>query len=151
MRRRSALRAQIIWMKQTAVLSRGAYHWQHEPCWYAVREGHSAGWTGDRTQTTGLAGTQPEPVRWRGEPEDVVTGHGTQKPVALFDRPILNHTHHADLVFDPFLGSGTTLIAAEKTGRRARALEIDPRYVQGRSNAGNDSPVDGPRRSNGTT
>src|SRR5207253_11320576 len=64
-----------------------------------------------------------------GESTDTITGHGTQKPVELMRRPILNHTEPGELVYDPFLGSGTTLIAAEETGRVCYGLEIDPAYV----------------------
>jgi DNA modification methylase len=124
------LRAQIIWVKQLPVFSRGAYHWQHEPCWYAVRAGEHAHWSGDRTQTTVWNVPNLNPFGGSRAPEDAPTGHSTQKPVALFERPILNHTARGDLVFDPFLGSGTTLIAAEKTGRGCRAMELDPRYIQ---------------------
>jgi len=59
-----------------------------------------------------------------------VTGHGTQKPVRLFERAILNHTQPGEAVFDPFAGSGTAIIAAEKSGRACFAIELDPRYVQ---------------------
>jgi len=62
-------------------------------------------------------------------PEESATGHGTQKPIELMRRPILNHTEHGDVVYDCFLGSGTTLIAAELTGRICYGLEIDPAYV----------------------
>jgi DNA modification methylase len=62
-------------------------------------------------------------------PEEIATGHGTQKPIELMRRPILNHTERGDLIYDCFLGSGTTLIAAELTGRVCYGLEIDPAYV----------------------
>ena len=64
-----------------------------------------------------------------GQCADAVTGHGTQKPVELMRRPLLNHTEPGELVYDPFLGSGTTLIAAEETGRVCYGVEIDPVYV----------------------
>ena len=64
-----------------------------------------------------------------GSREEAATGHGTQKPLELMRRPILNHTAIGGLVYDPFLGSGTTLIAAEATGRICYGLDIDPRYV----------------------
>ena len=81
------LRAQIIWAKQHFALSRGDYHWQHEPCWYAVRRGATSHWQGDRTQTTvwtvpnlnAMGGTRTE--------ENTPTGHGTQKPVRLSRNP----------------------------------------------------------------
>jgi hypothetical protein len=107
-------RAQIVWTKDRFALSRGDYHWQHEPCWYAVREGCASRRSDDRSQSTVWA------VAAR---EDAGHGHGTQKPVEVMARPIRNH--NGAEVYDPFLGSGTTLIAAEQLGRRsfrARAL-----------------------------
>lgn len=113
------IRAQIIWAKERLVIGRGDYHWQHEPCWYAVRStGH---WTGDRKQTTlwtiGSGG------------QDTETAHGTQKPVECMRRPIRNNSGPGEAVYDPFIGSGTTLIAAQTTGRVCLGLEIDPAYV----------------------
>jgi DNA modification methylase len=113
------IRAQIVWAKDRLVLSRGHYHWQHEPCWYAVRgKGH---WSGDRKQST----------LWQiaGRDEDAATVHGTQKPVECMRRPILNNSSPGQAVFDPFAGSGSTLIAAETTGRACCAVELDPAYV----------------------
>jgi DNA modification methylase len=121
------IRAQIIWAKQHFALGRGDYHWQHEPCWYAVREGKSANWSGDRKQSTlwEVANLNP----FGGSRTEEATGHGTQKPVELMRRPILNNAKRGDVVFDPFLGSGTTFIAAESTGRICYGLEIDPAYT----------------------
>ena len=124
------LRAQVIWFKQHFALSRGHYHWRHEPCWYAVRRGATAQWCGDRRQSTVWEVPNLNPVGSPSGPEDAVTGHGTQKPVRLFEIPIGNHAQPGDAVYDPFVGSGTSIIAAEKTGRRCVALEIDPQYVQ---------------------
>lgn len=121
------IRAQIIWAKQHFALSRGDYHWQHEPCWYAVRSGKRSNWCGDRTQSTLWEVANLNPFG-RTEQEEA-TGHGTQKPVELMRRPILNHTGRGEIVFDPFLGSGTTLIAAEMTERACFGLDIDPHYV----------------------
>ena len=120
------IRSQIIWAKQHFALSRGDYHWQHEPCWYAVREGATSGWCGDRSQSTLWAVANLNPFGGTGEE---ATGHGTQKPLELMRRPILNNSCQGDVVYDPFLGSGTTLIAAEKTGRICYGLDIDPCYV----------------------
>ncbi|MEP7182344.1 MAG: site-specific DNA-methyltransferase [Betaproteobacteria bacterium] len=115
------IRAQIIWAKPRLVLGRGHYHWQHEPCWYAVREGGTGHWSGDRSQTTlwsiGHAG------------QDAETPHSTQKPVECMRRPIENNSSPGQAVYDPFLGSGTTLIAAEQTGRACYGMELEPRYV----------------------
>jgi DNA modification methylase len=120
------IRSQIIWAKQHFALSRGDYHWQHEPCWYAVREGKSANWCGDRTQSTLWQIANLNPF---GGSQEEATGHGTQKPEELMRRPILNNSVRGDIVYDPFLGSGTTLVAAHSTDRICFALDIDPRYV----------------------
>ena len=122
------LRSQIIWRKQHFVLSRGDYHWAHEPCWYAVR--HKGAWRGDRTQTTVWDVPNLNPMGGLRAGDNAVTGHSTQKPVRLFEVPIVNHTTVRDLLYDPFCGSGTALIAAEKTGRTCLAMDIDPQYVQ---------------------
>ncbi|MFN3656814.1 MAG: site-specific DNA-methyltransferase [Pseudolabrys sp.] len=113
------IRYLIIWGKNRFVISRGHYHWQHEPCWYAVRNGRSGHWAGDRSQ----------PTLWLIEHRKSETGHGTQKPVECMKRPILNNSREGDFVYEPFSGSGTTIIAAEQTGRRCLAIEIDPAYV----------------------
>jgi DNA modification methylase len=113
------IRAQIIWAKDRLVLGRGHYHWQHEPCWYAVRgQGH---WSGDRKQTT----------LWQiaGRSEDAETVHGTQKPVECMRRPIENNSSPGQAVYEPFSGSGTSIIAAEMTGRACHAIELSPAYV----------------------
>ena len=115
------VRSQIIWSKPRFVLGRGDYHWQHEPCLYAVRKGGTGHWQGARDQATVW------PIA-SGE-DDGATVHGTQKPVACMRRPIENNSAEGDSVYEPFSGSGTTLIAAERTGRRCFALELDPRYV----------------------
>jgi len=113
------IRCQIIWAKQQFVISRGDYHWQHEPCLYAVRKGKVGHWTGNRSQTT--LWTIDKPIKSE-------TGHSTQKPLACMSKPIQNNSQNGDLVYDPFLGSGTTLIACEQLGRQCRAIEIDPGY-----------------------
>jgi DNA modification methylase len=120
------IRSQIIWAKQHFALSRGNYHWQHEPCWYAVKEGQPANWCGDRTQSTLWQVANLNPF---GGSEEEATGHGTQKPVELMRRPILNNSKRGDIIYDPFLGSGTTLIAAHSTERICFGLDIDPRYI----------------------
>ena len=113
------IRAQVIWAKSRFALSRGHYHWQHEPCWYVVREGKTSQWTGDRKQST----VWDIAVSNDGDP----TIHGTQKPLECMARPMRNHDFN--LVYDPILGSGTTLIAAENLGRSCMGMELDPRYV----------------------
>jgi DNA modification methylase len=121
------IRAQIVWLKQHFALSRGDFHWQHEPCWYAVRVGKPSNWCGDRKQST--VWDVPNLNPFGGSHEEPATGHGTQKPVELMRRSILNNTRPGEIVYDPFLGSGTTLSAAELTGRVCYGLEIDPHYV----------------------
>jgi DNA modification methylase len=113
------IRAQVIWAKERLVIGRGDYHWQHEPCWYAVRS--KGNWTGDRKQTT----------LWSipSKDQDAETIHGTQKPVECMRRPILNNSSPGEHVYEPFLGSGTTLIAAETCGRKCIAVELSPAYV----------------------
>lgn len=115
------IRTQIVWRKPAFAISRGHYHWQHEPCWYAVRKGGSAKWCGDRSQSTVWEITN------RVNAEDK-NDHGTQKPVECMERPIRNHGGKDDDVYDPFLGSGTTVIAAERQGRRCYGMEISPAY-----------------------
>lgn len=120
-------RAQIIWKKPSITFSRGAYHWQHEPCWYAVRKGKPARWSGDRTQST--IWEMAVPGKATGDVDDAKTNHGTQKPVEAMLRPLQNHGAPGDVVYDPFLGSGTTLMAAERSGRTCVGVELDPAYV----------------------
>ena len=122
------IRSQIIWVKQHFALSRGDYHWQHEPAWYAVRG--KGRWRGDRAQSTVWEVPNLNPLGGTRTADNVVTGHGTQKPVRLFEIPMLNHTSAREAVYDGFCGSGTALIAAEKLGRACVAMEIDPPYVQ---------------------
>ena len=133
------LRAQIIWAKDRLVLSRGDYHWQHEPCWYGVREGQKGRRTDDRSQPTlwriatpAAMGEPPPPETttvWEiPSRDDDGHGHGTQKPVECMARPMRNHV--AAAVYDPFCGSGSSLIAAEQLGRRCIAVELSPVYCQ---------------------
>jgi DNA modification methylase len=116
------LRTQLVWKKDRSVIGRGHYHWQHETCWYAVREGHSARWAGDHTQST-VWDISNRPT----DPKDETT-HSAQKPIECMARPIRNHGKAGDVVYDPFCGSGTTLIAAEQLDRTCVALEISPAY-----------------------
>lgn len=114
------LRSQIIWDKGQMVISRGDYHWEHEPCWYAVRKGRTGHYNGDRKQTT----------VWKiAKPSSSETGHSTQKPIECMERPIRNNSKRGDAIYEPFSGSGTTIIAAERTGRRCFAMELNPAYV----------------------
>lgn len=114
------LRSQIIWAKSQFAISRGHYHVQHEPCFYLVRKGQNGHWNGDRTQST----------LWEiDKPRKNETGHSTQKPVECMRRPIENNSKPGDMVYEPFSGSGTTIIACEMTGRACLAIELNTAYV----------------------
>ena len=114
------LRSQIIWAKSVMVMSRGDYHWQHEPCWYAVRKGKTGKYDGGRKQTT----------LWQiDKPKKSETGHGTQKPIECMKKPIENNSSPGQAIYEPFSGSGTTIIASEMTGRCCYAIELNPSYV----------------------
>ena len=123
------LRAQIIWAKHGFPISRGDYHVQHEPCWYAVKQKATGHWNGDRKQSTlwAIDGWTFGSAK-RGE-HDSATGHGTQKPVECMKRPIENNSSPGQAVYEPFSGSGTTIIAGEMTGRCVYAIELNPAYV----------------------
>ena len=121
------MRSQIIWAKQRAPISRGHYHWQHEACFYAVKKGSTGHWSGDRKQTTLWTIQNLNYANQEGD--DTKTNHSTQKPVECMRRPILNNSSPGQAVYDPFLGSGTTLIAAETTGRSCLGIELNPAYV----------------------
>ena len=114
------IRAQIIWRKPRFAISRGHYHWSHEPAWYAVRPGGSAKWCGDRTQST----------VWDidGRDQDAATVQSTQKPVECMERPVRNHGGPGDDVYEPFAGSGSCVIGCERAGRRCYAMELSPAY-----------------------
>lgn len=109
----------LIWNKNVMVMGRQDYHWKHEPCLYGWKEGASHLWNSDRTQTTVLDFQRPS----RSE------SHPTMKPVGLMEYQIGNNTKGEDIVLDLFLGSGTTLIAAEKSGRTCYGMELDPKYM----------------------
>lgn len=139
------LRSQIVWAKPILVLGRGDIHWQHEACfyalrfpsivcpqvpsycdgyescWYAIREGEISHWQGSRKVST----------LWEigFTNEDTKTTHGTQKPVECMRRPMLNSSAPGEYVYEPFCGSGTTIIAAQSCKRRCLAVELDPKYV----------------------
>lgn len=114
------IRSQIIWAKNNIAIGRSHYHWQHEPCWYAVKKTGKGYWAGDRKQST----------LWDiPKPQKSETGHGTQKPVECMRRPIVNNSKPGDAVYEPFCGSGTTIIAGEMEGRHIYAMELDEHYV----------------------
>lgn len=114
------LRNLIIWNKSSIAIGRGDYHHKHEPCWYAVRKKGTGHWNGSRKENT---------VWDIDKPQKSETGHSTQKPVECMRRPIVNNSKNGDEVYDPFLGSGTTLIAAQSEGRICYGQELNPAYV----------------------
>ena len=132
------IRAQIIWAKPKFALSRGDYHWQHEccayalrddggyfpgydGCWYAIRDGEKSHWQGSRSEST----------LWTIDysNQDAQTNHGTQKPVECMRRPMLNNSSVNEIIYEPFSGSGTAIIAAESCRRVCYAVELNPEYV----------------------
>jgi DNA modification methylase len=121
------LSRQIIWVKPVLLLGRGQYHNKHEPClfgWRHVQPPDYGEGNGERTQTTvwEIAGVS--------QAERKEFNHSTPKPVALFEIPIVKHLMPGEIAYEPFAGSGPQIIAAEKTGRRCFAMELEPRYVQ---------------------
>jgi len=122
------VKAQIIWAKPGIVINRGAYNWQHEPCYYAVRRGQTADWQGPANASTLWEVQSPNQKGGKDE-NDMLQGHATQKPVEVMRRPIFYHTSKNEAVYDPFLGSGTTIIAAETAGRICYGIELLPKYA----------------------
>lgn len=117
---------QIIWVKQLG-FGRGDYHPYHEPCWYCVKKGSNHNWQGDRKQRT-VWEIQNRSACGDTSNIEEATGHSTQKPLECMARPIRNNTAEGEGVYDPFLGSGTTLIAAEKLNRRCFGIELSAAY-----------------------
>jgi DNA modification methylase len=118
-------RQTIVWVKPYGVISRTHYNYRHEPCWYGVRRGATAEWIGDTLQTTVWEAASPKMMMAGGAEEKF--DHPTQKPAEVMRRPLVNHLGD---VYEPFSGSGTTIVAAEEMGRRCWAMEVDPKYVQ---------------------
>lgn len=118
------IKAQIIWNKNVHALSRSDYQWKHEPCWYAIKKGANHNWLGDRKQKT-VWDVQNVMFEKDGGGK---TSHPTQKPVELYVTSINNHTNSGEYIYEPFGGSGTSIIAAEKTGRRSLTMELDEKY-----------------------
>lgn len=119
-------RAHIIWAKDQMVISRGHYNWKHEVAWYLVRKGKTASWIGGFKESTVWEIARNRKKDSEDATPDADALHGTQKPVEAMQRPIRNHEGD---VYDPFLGSGTTLIAAQRQGRRCFGVELEPKYV----------------------
>jgi DNA modification methylase len=114
---------QIIWVKPSSVLGRVFWHFRHEPCMMGWRQGDKPDHDGKHE------GNSVWEVDWQGKSRVVGNEHPTEKPVELFARPMRKHTKRGDVVFEPFSGSGSQLIAAEQEGRRCRAMEISPAFV----------------------
>lgn len=151
------IRALIIWAKQSAVISQGHYHWRHESCLYAVRKGATASWRGSRDQTTVWEAASPRMgsairgVSAQDEGESAPEGgHASQKPVAIFERPMNNHLKAKEWVVDPFAGSGTAIIAAERAGVRCAAMEMEPQWVDAICKRWESYTGQKPRREDGT-
>jgi len=142
------LRSQIVWAKPHLILSRGDIHWQHEVCWYAVRKDDTPcpelpSYCDDDYEACWYAVREREISHWQGSRrvsslwdidysdanENEKTTHGTQKPVECMRRPMLNNSKVNEYVYEPFSGSGTTLIAAQSCRRRCLAIELNPLYV----------------------
>jgi DNA modification methylase len=114
---------QIIWVKPHFVFGHGDYHWQHELCFYGWRKTRRPPFYGPRNQsTTWDLGEGGGSIR-----KDQV--HPTQKPVELFTRPINNHLKPGEICYEPFAGSGSQIIAAEKNAVRCFAMELAPAYI----------------------
>lgn len=120
MHKLGALRQILLWNKSSMVLGHSDYHYKHEPILYGWKPGAAHYFTPDRTKTTVLDFDKPQR---NGE-------HPTMKPILLWAELINNSSRNGDLVVDPFSGSGTTMVSAHQIGRKARCLELDPKYCQ---------------------
>jgi DNA modification methylase len=120
--------AQVIWDKGLFAMGRSWYHWSHEPCWVVRKTGAKVPFRGSRDQAT--IWRVPSPKMIMGGSAEPRLDHPTQKPLVLFETPIRNHLKAGDPLYEPFSGSGTALIAAERSGTRCFAMEIDPIYVE---------------------
>jgi DNA modification methylase len=110
----------IIWNKDHFALGHNDYQWKHEPCAYATKGNHN--WKGGRSQSTVWD------IKSINSLNEGAFGHSTQKPIECMKRPIENNSDKGDWVYDPFCGSGTTIIAAERSGRKCLAVELSPVY-----------------------
>jgi DNA modification methylase len=118
---------QLIWDKQRTVLTRTLYWFAHEPCWFVRKK--NAPWYGKAGENSTIWSCPSPKFIFSGSEKEEKFDHPTQKPMEVMRRPILNHTLPGESLYDPFLGSGTTLIAAEQTGRVCFGVELDPKYV----------------------
>jgi DNA modification methylase len=120
--------SQVIWDKGLFAMGRSWYHWSHEPCWVVRKKGAKVRFLGTRDQAT--IWRVPSPKMIMGGSAEPRLDHPTQKPLVLFETPIHNHLKAGEALYEPFAGSGTALIAAERTGTCAYAMEIDPIYIE---------------------
>ncbi len=120
--------SQVIWDKGLFAMGRSWYHWSHEPCWVVRKPDIPHLFHGSRDQAT--VWRAPSPKMIMAGSDEAKQDHPAQKPVVLFETPIRNHLKAGEAVYDPFIGSGTTIIAAETLGRRCYGIELEPRYVQ---------------------
>ena len=118
---------QIIWDKGRVVLTRTHYWYQHEPCWYVRKK--RAPWYGKPGSENSTIWEFASPKFIMGGSDEEKFDHPTQKPAELMRKPMRNHTLPGEVVYEPFCGSGTTLIAAEQTGRICCGVELEPKYV----------------------
>lgn len=119
---------QIIWNKSNGALSRGDIHWKHEPCWYAVKNGEKHNWQGARNIWS-VWDIQNLSAKSVADSEGQ-TGHSTQKPIKCFSIPIENSSNKWDIVYDPFMGSGTSMVAGEQLSRPVYGMELSPSHCQ---------------------
>lgn len=140
----------LVWVKSALVLGRADYQWRHEPCLYVRKPGAAHYFTEDRTQTTALEDPLPNIETMGAEEMRALlrkiyalknqtvlrfakparnADHPTEKPLGLFMQLVKNSTRRGEIVLDTFAGSGTTLLVCEKAGRRARVMELDPKYA----------------------
>lgn len=112
------IRNQIIWAKNTFAWGMGRYKYQHEPILFCYTKGKTDAWYGDKTQST----------LWNVSKPSKSEEHPTMKPIELITKALINSSKEEDIVLDLFLGSGSTLIACEKTNRICYGMELDPKY-----------------------
>ena len=121
------LQSSLVWMKTVLTFGRADYHWKHEPILYGWKEGAPHRWYGDRKQTTIIEFSAPHYDKGNCDTDGYV--HSCQKPTPLIEYLIANSSQPKDIVLDLFAGSGSTLIAAEKTDRVCYTSELDPRFA----------------------
>jgi DNA modification methylase len=137
---------QIVWVKPTPVFGRVYWHFRHEPCMMGWRKGSQPAHDDDHSCNSVWE------VDWEGKGRIIGNEHPTQKPLELFARPMRKHTRKGDLVYEPFSGSGSQLVAAEQLGRRCNGMELEPVFVdvairRWQKASGQEAVLDGDGRS----